>query len=336
MLYHTLIQYIKMINQKFSSMYKDKTISVVIPAYNEEKLIEKTIDSVPDFVDKIVVTNDVSKDKTGEKVEEVMKNNSKVTLINHKKNQGVGGSIASGYNWSRDNEIDIAVVMAGDAQMDPNDMPALLNTIIEDGADFAKGNRLLTNGVRKSMSRFRFFASQILSLLTKIASGYWSILDPQCGYTAINKNALHRIDFDKMYKRYGQPNDLLVKLNIANMKVKDVEIEPVYNVGEKSGIKYGKLIFTLSGLLFKDFLCRLKEKYIIRDFHPLIFFYFLGGLFWVATVVLAVRLFYIWWLAGEIPPINALAAMFTFSSASLFTLFAMWFDMSSNEHLKLI
>ncbi len=138
-----------MINQKFSSMYKDKTISVVIPAYNEEKLIEKTIDSVPDFVDKIVVTNDVSKDKTRNKVEEVMKNNSKVTLINHKTNQGVGGSIASGYNCSRDNEIDIAVVMAGDAQMDPSDMPPLLEAIIEDGADYAKGNRLLSGDIRK-------------------------------------------------------------------------------------------------------------------------------------------------------------------------------------------
>jgi len=132
-------------------MYKEKIISVIIPAYNEEKLIQKTIESVPDFVDKIVVTNDVSKDKTRNKVEEVMKNNSKVILINHKTNQGVGGSIASGYKWSRDNEIDIAVVMAGDFQMDPSDMPPLLKAIIEDGADFAKGNRLLSGDVIEKM-----------------------------------------------------------------------------------------------------------------------------------------------------------------------------------------
>jgi len=315
-------------------MYKDKIISVVVPAYNEEKLIKKTIELVPDFVDKIVVTNDVSKDKTREIVEEVMKINSKVIIINHKTNQGVGGSIASGYNWSRDNDIDIAVVMAGDGQMDPNDMPALLNAIIEGGADFSKGNRLLTQGVRKSMSRFRFFASQILSLLTKMASGYWHVIDPQCGYTAINKKALQRIDFDKMYKRYGQPNDLLVRLNVANMRVKDVEIKPVYNVGEKSGINYGKLIFTLSGLLFKDFLWRLKEKYIVRDFHPLVFFYFLGGFFAVATVGLFIRVVYQWSITGIIPGINFLTVLFTFMSASLFTLFAMWFDMSYNQDLK--
>jgi len=315
-------------------MYKNKKISVVIPAYNEEKLISKTINDVPEIVDKIIVINDASKDKTLDVVKEIITKNKKIHLINHEKNQGVGGSIASGYKWCRDNDTDIAVVMAGDAQMDPSNMPKLLDAIIEDGGDFAKGNRLLTQDVRKKMPRLRFTASQILSLFTKIASGYWHVLDPQNGYTAINKKALHRIDFDKMYKRYGQPNDLLVRLNVAYMKVKDVDIKPVYNVGEKSGINYGKMIFTLSGLLFKDFLWRMKEKYIVRDFHPLVFFYFLGGFFAVATVGLFIRVVYEWTTTGIIPAINFLTVLFTFMSASLFTLFAMWFDMSYNQDLK--
>jgi len=216
-------------------MYKNKIISVVVPAYNEEKLISKTIRDMPDFVDKIIIVNDDSKDKTLEIVNEEMKSIHKIILINHKKNEGVGGSIASGYKWSRDNDIDIAVVMAGDAQMNPDDLPNLLDAIIEKGGDFAKGNRLLTSDVQKVMPRFRLFASQVLSLLTKISSGYWHVLDPQCGYTAINKKGLERIDWDKSYKRYGQPNDLLVRLNVANMKVKDVDIKPIYNIGEKSG-----------------------------------------------------------------------------------------------------
>lgn len=325
-----------MVESLCSQMYKQKIISVLIPAYNEEKLIRKTIQSVPDFVDKIVVTDDASMDKTREIIEDVMKNDSKVLLINHKINQGVGGAIATMYKWAIDSETDIAVVINGDGQMDPKDMPKLLDALIEDGADFAKGNRLLTRGVREKMPAVRYYASQFLSLFTKIASGYWQVIDPQSGYTAINKKALKQIDWDKLYKRYGFPNDLLVKLNVANMRVKDVPINPIYNIGEKSGIKIGRLVFTLSWLLFKDFLWRMKEKYIVRDFHPLVFFYFLGGFFWVATVVLSVRLFYIWWIAGEIPPINALAAMFTFMGGSFFTLFAMWFDMTSNEDLKLI
>ncbi len=315
-------------------MYKNKKISVVVPAYNEEKLIAKAISVIPRFVDKIIVINDASKDKTLETIQQIMKIDKKIHLINHKKNQGVGGAIASGYKWSRDNDIDIAAVMAGDAQMHPDDLPHLLDAIIDKGADFSKGNRLLTPGVRKNMPRFRFFASQILSLLTKIASGYWHVLDPQCGFTAINKKGLHQINWDKSYKRYGQPNDLLVRLNVANMIVRDVSIKPIYQIGERSGINYGKLFFTLSWLLYKDFVWRMKEKYIVMDFHPLVFFYFLGGFFGVATIVLSVRLFYIWGVFGEIPPINALASMFTFLGWAIFTLFAMWFDMTSNTDLK--
>jgi len=227
-------------DRKFcSKMYKQKNISVLIPAHNEEKLIEKTIQSVPDFVDRIVVTNDFSTDKTREIVQGLMNNNPKLLLINHKKNQGVGGSIATMYKWARDNRMDIAVIMAGDGQMDPSDMPNLLDAIIEDGADFSKGNRLLTRDVREKMPFVRYYASQFLSLATKVASGYWQVLDPQSGYTAISKKALDQIDWDKMYKRYGMPNDLLVRLNVANMKVKDVPINPVYNIGEKTGIKIG-------------------------------------------------------------------------------------------------
>jgi glycosyltransferase involved in cell wall biosynthesis len=315
-------------------MYKNNIITVVIPAFNEEHLITNTVNGMPDFIDKIIVINDASQDNTSAIVQKLVDTNEKIHLINHEKNLGVGGAIASGYKWSRDNEFDITVVMAGDAQMDPTDLPSLLDEIIENGADYAKGNRMLTPDVRKSMPKLRFFASQVLSLLTKIASGYWNIIDPQCGYTAINKKTLKKIDWDKLYKRYGQPNDLLVKLNVANAIVRDVEIKPIYNIGEKSGIKYGRLIFSLSWLLFKDFLWRIKEKYIVKDFHPLVFFYTLGAVFFVFTMGLSIRLFYLWWLTGEIPPINALAAMFTFVSMALFTLFAMWFDMDYNKDLK--
>jgi len=114
----------------------------------------------------------------------------------------------------------------------------------------------------------------------------------------------------------------------------DVPIKPVYNVGEKSGIKIWRFFFSVSWLLFKDFLWRLKEKYIIRDFHPLVFFYAIGGFFAVATVALGIRVIYIWITLGYMPPTTSLAAFFSFMSASLFILFAMWFDMSANSHLK--
>lgn len=315
-------------------MYKDKSICVVVPSYNEETQIGKVIDTMPEYVDKIIIIDDLSRDKTVEVVREHQKKSDRIILILHEINQGVGGAIASGYKWARDNDFDTAVVMAGDGQMDPKDLPALLDPVVEDKTDYSKGNRLFTGEAYQKIPKIRYFGNAFLSLLTKIASGYWHVADFQSGYTVINKKALHMIDWDNMYKRFGQPNDLLVKLNVYNFRVKDIPIEPVYNVGEKSKINIFKVIFTISWLLFRLFFWRMKEKYIIRDFHPLIFFYTFGFLFGFITTALFIRLFWFWYTFGHIPPINALAAMFSFMSASLFILFAMWFDMEANKDLK--
>lgn len=315
-------------------MYKEKKICAVVPAYNESTQIGKVIETMPEFVDRIVIIDDKSKDDTVEIVKQYQQNNHKIVLIEHLKNQGVGGAIASGYKWARDNDFDAAVVMAGDGQMNPDDLPLLLDPVVENRADYSKGNRLFTGEAYKKIPKIRYFGNAFLSLFTKIASGYWHIADSQSGYTVINKKALNTIDWDKMYKRYGQPNDLLVRLNVYNFRVNDIPVEPVYNIGEKSGIKIRKVIVTIGWLLIKMFLWRMKEKYIIRDFHPLIFFYALGGIFGFSTILLLFRMFFYWWLVGHIPPINALAAFFSFMSASLFTLFAMWFDMEVNKGLK--
>ncbi len=315
-------------------MYKNKKICVVVPAHNEEMQIARVVQTMPDFIDQIVVVNDCSRDKTAQVVENLQKSHPSVLLINHEKNQGVGGAIATGYKWARDNNMDVAVVMAGDGQMHPDDLPAILNPVVNDEVDYSKGNRLFTGEAYKTIPKVRYYGNSILSLLTKIASGYWHVADSQTGYTAINNKALNLIDWDRMYKRYGQPNDLLVKLNIYDLKVRDVPVKPLYNIGEVSGIKIRKVIFTISWLLFNLFLWRMKEKYIIRNFHPLVFFYFLGGVFFVATVLLFARLAIMLFIIGHLLPINALAAMFSFMSASLFTLFAMWFDMETNKELK--
>ena len=316
-------------------MYKDKKICVVVPAYNEETQIARVIETMPAFVDCVAIVDDKSRDGTVGVVEKMRPDYPKVELIVHEKNQGVGGSIATGYEYARDEGYDVAVVMAGDAQMDPGDLPNLLDPVVAGEIDYAKGNRLITGEAFKKIPKVRYFGNSLLSLLTKIASGYWHVADSQSGYTAINRAALERIDWREMYRRYGQPNDLLVRLNIHSFRVRDVPINPVYRVGEKSGIKLSRVVFTLSWLLLRLFLKRMKEKYVIRDFHPLVFFYLLGGGFGALTAVLFGRIFYYWLGMGEpIPKVNALAAMFSFMSSSMFTLFAMWFDMEHNKDLK--
>jgi len=315
-------------------MYKNLKIGIVVPAYNEEVLIAKVITSLPQYIDKVIVVDDCSKDNTSKEVNRLMENNEAVLLIRHEKNEGVGGAIATGYKWARDNDIDIAVVMAGDAQMDPDDLSSLLDPVVEEGVDYSKGNRLFTGEAYRTIPKVRYFGNSVLSMLTKIASGYWHVADSQTGYTAIGKKALRLIDWDKMYKRYGQPNDLLVKLNVFDLRVRDVPVRPVYNIGEKSGINIGKVIFTIPFLLLRLFLWRMKEKYIIRNFHPLVFFYFLGFLFMLLTVFLSARLVIVWIDLGYAPAMTSLALVFSFMSANLFTLFAMWFDMETNKDLR--
>jgi glycosyltransferase involved in cell wall biosynthesis len=315
-------------------MYKGKSIGIIIPAHNEETQIGRVIETMPDYVDLMVIIDDMSVDKTVKVVHEYLKTHDRIELIQHQTNKGVGGAIATGYKYARDKGFDIAVVMAGDGQMAPEDLPAILDPVVEGRADYSKGNRLFTGEAYQKIPKTRYFGNAFLSLLTKIASGYWHVADSQSGYTAINKKALRSIDWDKMYQWYGQPNDILVRLNVLNFIVTDVPVEPIYNIGEKSGIKIQKVVFSISWLLIKMFFWRMKEKYVIRDFHPLIFFYALGIFFYFVMSVLFIRMVCVWALTSQIPTINALAMFFSFMSGSQFTLFAMWFDMESNKNLK--
>lgn len=314
-------------------MYKNKSVGVVVPSYNEESQISRVISTMPEYVDYIIVIDDCSQDATVRVVNELSNQNEKVTLIKHEANQGVGGAIATGYIWCRDYDIDIAVVMAGDGQMDPKDLPAILEPVVSGEADYSKANRLTSGDAYKNIPKVRYLGNSMLTLLTKIATGYWHVTDSQTGYTAINQKALKTIDWSKMYKRYGQPNDLLAKLNVYRFKVKDVVTEPVYNVGEKSNIKVRKVIFTIGWLLVKLFFWRLKEKYIIRDFHPLVFFYLMSFLLMLLALGFFVSLVIKWFLDGYVPHMTALLVMFTSITGLQFGFFAMWMDSDYNRDL---
>ena len=321
--------------QECRQMYAEKAIMVVVPAHNEEKLIGRVIETMPEYVDKIIVVDDCSTDNTCVVLKELQaKYPSRLFFIRHSVNQGVGGSIATGYQWCLDQHADVAVVMGGDAQMDPTDMPALLDPVISGRVDFAKGNRLFTGDAWNQIPKVRYLGNSVMSLLTKIASGYWQIADSQCGYTALNHDVLKTIDWNQMYKRYGQPNDLLVRLNIYNFRVCDVKIRPVYNIGEKSGVKPIRMIPRLSWLLTRLYFYRMWQKYVIRDFHPLIFFYAVGSFLIALCVPLTFRAVLLWIAEGILPAINTLAVMMCAIMGMQLILFAMWFDMEYNRHLN--
>ena len=315
-------------------MYLKKTIGVVVPAYNEEKLIGETLRAIPSFVDTIIVVDDKSNDATARIVRDIVETDKGLALIEHKENQGVGGAIITGYKKAVELGIDVTAVMAGDNQMDPRDLKNIVEPVARGAVDYTKGNRLFQGDAWNMIPHYRYLGNSLLSLLTKAASGYWHIADSQTGYTAVSLRALKKLNLGSIYKRYGMPNDMLIKLNQYDFKVRDIHVRPVYNIGEKSGIKLIKVIPRISWLLFKGFWKRLLFKYVIKDFHPLIFFYILSCILLGLSIPLAVRLFYVWAVTGDMPDMTALALIFTLISGLQTLFFGMWFDMECNKDLK--
>jgi glycosyltransferase involved in cell wall biosynthesis len=312
-------------------VFDGKRVSVVVPAHNEEKLIAETIRGIPQFVDHIYVVDDRSTDSTVEAVRKLA--DPRVELIEHERNLGVGGAIITGYKKARDDKMDVTAVMAADAQMDPGDLEMLAGAVARGDVDYAKANRLFTGQAWEVIPRYRYLGNAVLSLLTKIASGYWHVADSQSGYTAVSLQYLQLLDLDRIYQRYGFPNDLLVHLNVWNARVRDYPSRPIYGVGERSGIRLRKVVPAISWLLVKGFFWRMREKYVIRDFHPLVFFYALGFLATLIGLGLGIAEVVLRILGNPITPATIVLVALLLISGSQFTLFAMWFDMESNKDL---
>lgn len=363
-------------------MYHNKTVAVVIPAYNEEKQIRMVVETIPAFVDRIIVVNDHSSDNTADivksvineqkkselsitplsekidrtlyneaevlltekqieekkhftpsKIENADSENERIILITHLKNAGVGASIATGYKWCKDHSIDCIVKVDGDGQMDPNEIESICKPVIEDNVDYVKGNRLIHRSAWLVIPKVRYFGNSILSILTKIASGYWHVSDTQTAFTAISGKALHAIRLHDLYKSYGYPNDILVKLNIAFCTLKEIEIKPVYRIGEKSKMKLMKVIPKISYLLFKSFFKRLWIKYLFRDFHPLFLLYHLSIVLFFCMIPVGYIIFEKVAAGRSITFQSLIVFIFLFISSFQSVLFAMWMDMQDNERL---
>jgi len=315
-------------------MLEGKRVAVVVPAHNEEKLLPETLAGMPGFVDRIYVVDDASGDATRERADAAAAADPRVAVLVHERNQGVGAAIITGYHRALEERVDVTCVMAADNQMDPDDLEALVAPVARGEVDYAKANRLITGQAWELIPRHRYLGNAVLSLLTKIASGYWHVADSQSGYTALGLDTLEKLDLDRIYPRYGFPNDMLVHLNIVNARVRDIPSRPVYGVGERSGIKLRSVVPKISWLLVKGFFWRMREKYVIRDFHPLVFFYTFGIVMSVAGLGLGISLVILRALGYSITAATGVLVALLLIFGSQFTLFAMWFDMESNKDLR--
>ncbi|MHB9286841.1 glycosyltransferase family 2 protein [Halobacteriales archaeon Cl-PHB] len=295
-----------------TSTYDDHSVAVVVPAYNEDDHVGEVLDTIPAFVDRIYAVDDRSTDDTwaeirrrvpeasdadrrqlsradggvaverpdpatnGDAPADDVTVDDRIVPIRHEENQGAGAGIRTGYRHAHRDGMDVTVAMDGDGQMDPDRMPDLVDPIVEGEAGYAKGNRLADPEVREEMPGFRLFGNWLLTMLTKIASGYWETMDPQNGYTAISHEALDAIDLDAIPDGHDYTNDLLVRLSVAEVAVADVSMPARYG-DEASTIDYASFAPKTSWTLLQSFFWRLRRTYLTTDFHPLVFLYGLGA-----------------------------------------------------------
>jgi glycosyltransferase involved in cell wall biosynthesis len=231
-------------------MFRALRVAVVIPAYNEQRAIARTVDTVPGFIDHVLVVDDASTDDTAAVATALC--TVRIELLRHSANRGVGSAIATGYRRVLALGADVAVVMAGDGQMDPDDLPALLRPIADGTADYVKGNRFLHPSIWTTMPATRIVGNVLLSAATRVTSGYHHVFDSQCGYTAIRRATLARIELDELFPRYGYPNDLLSRLAVSNARVVDVPVRPIYGAHWKSGIHLGTALHPIPWVLLRS------------------------------------------------------------------------------------
>lgn len=250
-------------------------IAVVIPAYNVEDTIVKVVMGIPKSVDIIIVVNDASKDDTANKVKSIK--DDRLTLINHKKNMGVGGAMLSGYSCALDQKADIVVKLDGDDQMDVKFMPGLIDPILTGQADYTKGNRFLHPVALKRMPLIRKISNLGLTFLSKIASGYWNVFDPANGYTAIAATKLASLNPNRIARSYFFETSMLCELRKLNTVVMDVPMPAIYQ-NERSSVKVPREIFIFSTNLIGRIFDRIFTRYFLYDFTAVSLFLITGTL----------------------------------------------------------
>ena len=327
-------------------MYDGQTIGVVVPAYNEAGQVGDVLETMPTYVDRIYAVDDASTDSTWEEVRESARRiNSeagpsavggderdaaaRVVTVQHERNRGAGAAVKTGYACALEDGIDVAAVMDGDGQMDPAHLDRILAPVTSGDVTYSKGNRLSSREDYASMSNWRLFGNVSLTLLTRIASGYWELSDPQNGFTAISNEGLRTIGFERLYDRYGFLNHVLFALNVNREPIADVSHPAVY-ADEQSGINYWTFIPRVSFLLGRNFVERLTRSYVFRMFHPLIACYVLGAVVTLAGVAGGLH-------ALSSPAVDSflggMVSVAVGTLGGLLIVLGLWFDVSENEGL---
>jgi len=254
---------------------------VVLPAFNEARHLAAVVDAIPSWIDGIIVVDDASTDDTLAIAEALA--DPRVNVIHLETNEGVGGAMVRGYRAALDEGFDIVVKMDADGQMDADELPLLVRPLQLGMAEYAKGNRFLQTGRPSGMPRLRWLGSVMLSFLTKVASGYWHVFDPQCGFTAITAPTLARLKLDGVARDFFFENDMLIRLNVIDARVVDVSTATLYG-DERSSLGVGRVTSTFPARLIRGFAWRFVKRHVVNDFGLIALLTFLGAVLLVFGV----------------------------------------------------
>lgn len=282
-------------------MYRKVPVAVVIPAYNEEKLIATTIEKLPEFIDYIIVVNDGSKDKTAEVLEKLAKTNKKLSVLTNDPNGGIGYTLIKGYRYAIERTDAEAIgIVAGDDQFDTSYLGPMMDDFIDHKLDYIKASRFFHREQFKTMPKYRQVGNIVISLLTKFSTGYYNITDITNGCGFLSRSILQKVNFDLVKHRYDYETSMLTALSIAGAKIQDHAV-PAHYGEEKSTIKLLPTVLRNLRAVWNGFWLRIYYKYILYSFHPIALFMIGGmlftsvGLLWGLWLIL-VRIF------GDVSP----------------------------------
>ncbi len=314
-------------------MYRKLETAVVIPCYNEEKMITQTIKKIPEYIDHIIAVNDASTDNTIGVLNKLKKQYSKLIIVDNKVNQGVGGALIAGYDYAVKNTKATAIgIVAGDDQFDSSYLKAMLDDFIDQSADYVKASRFFHREAFKTMPKYRQFGNIFISLLTKFSTGYYSITDITNGCGWLRREIIEKVDFSIVEKRYDYETSMLTALSIANAKVIDHAV-PAHYGDEKSTIKLIPTAWRNLKAVWKGFWRRIYYKYVLYGFHPVALFLFTGMFFLIISLLLAIFLLYVKLFAHQSPTAGSvMLAVLPFILGIQLTLTALTIDVSNENN----
>lgn len=314
-------------------MYRKLETAVVIPCYNEEKMITQTIKKIPEYIDHIIAVNDASTDNTIGILNKLKKQYSKLIIVDNKVNQGVGGALIAGYDYAIKNTKATAIgIVAGDDQFDSSYLKAMLDDFIDQSADYVKASRFFHREAFKTMPKYRQFGNIFISLLTKFSTGYYSITDITNGCGWLRREIIEKVDFSIVEKRYDYETSMLTALSIANAKVIDHAV-PAHYGNEKSTIKLIPTAWRNLKAVWKGFWRRIYYKYVLYGFHPVALFLFTGMFFLIISLLLAIFLLYVKLFAHQSPTAGSvMLAVLPFILGIQLTLTALTIDVSNENN----